>query len=803
MATVHRPAPLPPRPGQAQAAPQAAVKKPLPAGAVAWSRTYLDDRNRPMVADHQVPVDADQRRTPHVRHTCRGHIEVNGVKQDCDSVAWLLPGEKGRFCPDHGCPLTPAEKAKGEPLLPYAAMWRAVEPSARPLGVLLAEFAAGIGEHAGHVPWWQPLAAAPLLVGGAYATTKTYLTKRGVKRGRLEHGQTDGRRVDTVGRRARTAAYTGTAAGGWLTLAAATDPHTPVGKVAWCSLPLWYALTAPTWWRYLGDLRNRPEPQPEPIPPARTAVELKPSADEMSAAEASATWASEVGIAGTQLDPATWQRIACGWQAVIVATKRGALGQLGGDNMKATVRRIAAAFDVPKSAVTWIEEHEDSPNRALLLIQPDNPLRDGQMWAGPKSIRIGKTRVEAEVGRFIDGTAMTEVLYRFGQGASSALTLGTTGSGKSERLRKKLIIERWTSFMDPQTGQRRGLFLSFLHDPKRLESFAEFRNAVHGYGTTRDDAHMMIDAFLRECFRRYDYISSLKWEDSKGRPRVGSVKWNPLVHGAILSAIWDEFHELAGDAEFAKKQEKLARYQRACGMRSEIASHMATLGDTASQALRDMLAGGRSTLLRTTSGLNASLATGGQLTADPRGLPKVPGMCLVADGETATLMGRESYIPADEDAERLGERSLYDWLFDDDNNPVGYPAEIPPETAEAFGREFMEWMAAGRREGGRDEAPSRAGRQRAATVDAANSLDALRKILFAATGPVGRAQIAGHPLWQWGGVTSTTLGNALRRGQDEGWLRKVTRGNGVEYEMTETERERIQAARDEQDEAAA
>jgi hypothetical protein len=31
----------------------------------------------------------------------------------------------------------------------------------------------------------------------------------------------------------------------------------------------------------------------------------------------------------------------------------------------------------------------------------------------------------------------------------------------------------------------------------------------------------------------------------------------------------------------------------------------------------------------------------------------------------------------------------------------------------------------------------------------------------------------------------------------------VTRGNGVEYEMTETERERIQAARDEQDEAAA
>jgi hypothetical protein len=798
MATVHRPAPLPPRPGPAVAAPQVAVKKPLPAGAVAWSRTYLDDRNRPMVADHQVPVDADQRRTPHVRHTCRGHIEVGGVKQDCDSVAWLLPGEKGRFCPDHGCPLTPAEKAKGELLLPYAAMWRAVEPSARPLWVLLAELAAGIGEHAGHVPWWQPLAAAPLLVGGAYATTRTYLTKRGVRRGKLEQGQTDGRRVDTVGRRARTAAYTGAVAGGWLTLAAATDPHTPAGKVAWCSLPLWYALAAPTWWRYLGDLRNRPEP--ESTPPAPAAVEVKLSADEMSAAEASATWVREVGIAGTQLDPATWQRIACGWQAVILATKRGALGQLGGDNMKATIRRVAAAFDVPKSAVTWIEEHEDSPNKALLLIQPNNPLRDGQVWAGPASIRITGSRIEAEVGRMIDGSLMVETLFRFGQGAPGGLTVGTTGSGKSERLRLKLLIERWASYVDPKTGQRKGLFLSFLHDPKRLESFAEFRNAVHGYGITRDDAHIMVDAFLREMVRRYDYLASLKWVDRKGRPRVGSVKWNPLVHGPIISVIWDEHHELAGDQEFTRKSEKLARYIRACAMRAEIASHMSTIGDTGSQALRDMVAGGRATLLRTTSGLNAALATGGQLTADPRGLPKVPGMCLVADGEAATLMGRHAFVPGEESD---AERTLYDWLFDDNNRPIGYPAEVPPETAEAFGREFMEWMAAGRREGGRGEAPSRAGRQRAATVDAANSADALRKILFAATAPVGRAQIAGHPLWQWGGVTSTTLGNALRRGQDEGWLRKVTRGNGVEYEMTDAERERIQAARDEQDEAAA
>lgn len=762
---------------------QPAARSKPPAGAAGWSRTYVDAKGLPHVADQPVPVDADGRITEHVQHTCRGSIEVDGVKQPCDHVLWLTPGAKVPFCPDHGVQLQAGKDTSKPSLIPWTAIGKAMEPSARPWWALLAEGVCGAGVHAGHVPWWALLPAAPVFAAGGYQSVRTYLTRRAVRRGRLEKGQRSGQRWDTIQRRARAAGYMGAAGGAWLTAFAAVDPATPEGAAVGAAGVAAWAVSAATWWNYQNVLRNRPEP--EPAAPAAQ-VEVKASADELSAAEAAKAWNVEVALPGTHLDPATWQQIACGWQAVIVATKKGALNQLGGDNMKGTVRRIAAAFDVPKSAITWIEEFEDSPNRALLLVQPNNPLKDGQLWPGPDSIVITDSGIRAEVGTLIDGNPMVEPLYRFGWGAPSGVDLGTTGGGKSMRARKKLVIERWTSFEDPATKQRKGLFLSFLHDPKRLESYAEFRNAVHGYGITRDDAHIMIDALLREMFRRYDMLAGLEWEDRKGRPRKGGIPWDPRVHGPVISVYWDEFHELAADQEFVKKLEKLARYQRACGMRGELLSHMGTIGDTGSQALRDMLAGGRATLFRTTSGLNASLATGGQLTADPRALPKVPGMCLVADGETATIMGRESYIPADDDAHDV---TLYDWLFDDDNEPVGYPAQIPAETVRAFGPEFMEWMEAGRRAEGRSAATG-APRPAAAGVDL-SAVDALRRILAAAAGPVTRDAIVNHPLWGGRGATSTLTG-ALRAGQDAGWVVKQGVARSTTFELSPAERERLE-----------
>lgn len=774
MPTAQRPVALPARPAAPAVVPGAGARRPLPAGAVKWSRTWLDGKGLPQTGDHEVPVDGNDRRTEHLRYTCKGHIEVDGVKQPCDQQQWALPDEPVKFCPDHGCALDAADKPQRAPLLPWPAMWQAVEPSARGLYLLGVSVAAGAVLQQAQVPSWSALAATPALAVGAYAGARQWLARR-----------RPNVREDTRRRRARAVGYAATAGGVATTAMAATDPATWPGRVAWALAGVADVVAVVPWWRYLAEQRNRPAPEP---PPAEVVVEHKPSPDEIDAAEAARIWAEHVAHPGTRLDVARWQRIACGWQAVVEATKRGALNNLGGDAMKATIRRVAGAYNVPKSAVTWIEEYEDSPNLALLLVQPNNPLKEPQIWRGPESIRIERNRIVAEVGRLIDGTPMDEVLFRVGQGVFGALTLGSTGSGKSERLRLKLVIERWASYLDPATGQRRGLYLSFLHDPKRLEAFAEFRNAVHGYGITRDDAHLMVDAFTREMVRRYDFLATLKWTDAKGRPRAGGVPWNPLVHGPILSVIWDEFHALAGDAEFVKKLETLARYVRACAMRNELASHMGTLGDTGSQALRDMVAGGRATLLRTTSGLNAALATGGQLTGDPRGLPREPGMCLVADGETATMMGRHGYIPNDDAADRLGGRSLYDWLFDDHNQPIGYPAVIPPETAEAFGAEFMEWMAAGRSEAGRESrlwAPT----QPVPSADDLSSLDALRRILFDAPAPISRDQIIASPLWRFG-VTST-LTAALNKGQaaTPPWIVRHGGGRATTFELTPAARE--------------
>ena len=523
--------------------------------------------------------------------------------------------------------------------------------------------------------------------------------------------------------------------------------------------------------------------------------------DVLLAADVAGRWASDSGIANTQLDEATWRRTVGGWQAVIVATKRGALNNLTGDNLKGTVKKIAATFDVPRSAVTWIEEHDDNPNRALLLVQPSNPLKTAQLWAGPDSIDMDADEATAVEGRHIDGTPMVRVLFRRGWGAPSGQVTGTTGGGKSMDVRQSLLIERWAHYVDKKTGEKRGAFISMLHDPKHMQSYAEYRNAVSAYGVTRDDAHILVDALLREMFRRYDLVSTMTWVDDLGRERHGGADWDPAVHGPIISVYWDEFHALAEDKELVKKLDQLARYQRACAMRGTILSHMSTLSDMGLQSLRDMLAGGRATLYRTTSGLNATLATGGQLVGDPRTLPKDPGMCYVADGETATLMGRKSWVPNDAQAKALGARSVYDWLFDADNNPIGYPAVIPPETVEAFGKEFMEWAAAGRRPAGRTPGSSKlfvagaSGQVTSSTRDDARAVDVLRRVAFDARGPFTRAQVVKNDLWVAAGLGITsTLGKSLAEAMKAGWLEKSSHG---QYEMVASEQARMRAELDE------
>lgn len=762
----------------------ARVRRPLPDGAVKWSRFYIDNRGV-HESPHDVPVDANDRRTEHIRVSCT-------KVADCRRDAWILPGDPVVFCRDHGAALS-AEKPHKDPMLPWSAMWHAVEKPLRPAWVLAAEAAAGLGLYEGEFTPLAVIAAGGCATAAAYAATRIYLTRRAVRRHNIERGQKTGRHVETIGRRARTAGYAGVISTGWLAVASSVDPGTALGRAVWAALPIGWAVGAAPWWRYLEADRNRRVPLTAPAVADAEDDEAEAEIVNVDAASAAQAWIEHAGLANTRLDVATWTKTPAGWSAVVVVTKLLALVSLNdGDQVKKIVSRIAATYGVKRAAVTLIPEYDDDPNRALLLVQPRNPLKAGQIWGGPDTIDMVKG--VAEIGRLITGEPMYETLYRYGWGAPSALTLGTTGGGKSERNRKKIVIERWATYIDAKTGERKGAFITFLHDPKRMQSYPEFKRAVHAYGMTNDDAHILIDALIREMFRRYDMMREVDWIDQRGRERDGISTWNPTIHGPIISTYWDEFHDLAADKEFIKKIERYSRFKRAAGMRDEVGTHGATIGDTGSQALRDLVAGGRANLFRTTNALNASLSTGGQLVGDPRTLPKDPGMLFVADGETATVMGRESWIPGEESG---AEHTLYDWLFDDSNQPIGFPAAIPPETAEAFGREFMEWAEAGRQRGGRAGIASAAAAFMPPVADR-SAEDALRQVLFDAGRPLSRGEIAASSGWGSRNITST-LTKALRAGQDARppWLVKAEKGNGI-YELAAAARQEMTAAVDEE-----
>jgi hypothetical protein len=764
------------------AVPAVRNRRPLPDGAVKWSKLYMDDRGA-HESPFDVPVDANDRRTAHLRVTCPKAPE-------CTRDAWVEPHGVVIFCRDHGAPMS-AERTKRDPVLPWSAMWQTIEKPLRPAWVLAAEAAAGLGMFEGEFTPLAAVLAGGCATGAAYAGTRIYLTKRAVRRSKIEKGQTTGRHVETIRRRSRTAGYIGAIGTAWLTAATTVDPATVLGRVVWASLPIAWAVSAAPWWRYLDADRNRPAPV---VATAPVPVDATPSDDAIAAADAAASWTADVGFANTRLDPATWQRTVAGWQAVIVATKKGALVSLTDiERMKSTVAKIAAGYGVKRAAITWISEHDDDPNRALLLVQPNNPLKDGQIWEGPDSVDMEKGR--AVSGRLINGDPLYEVLFKPGWGAPNRVTLGTTGGGKSERIRQRLIIERWAHYTDAVTGAKQGAFMSFLHDPKDMDSYGEFVGALHAYGTTRDDAHIMVDAFTREMDRRFAFKRSITWRDKRhGRERFGSLPWDPRVHGPILSAIWDEFHEMAGDKEFVTKIERLARKQRAGGMTQEVASHGGTIGDMGSQVLRD-LGGGITTLLQTKNALNAALTAGGAAVGDPRTLPRDPGMCFVVDGETqSAMMARGSWIPYDEETHEV---TLYDYLFDEHNQPIGYPAAIPPETAEAFGKEFMEWAEAGKKPGGRDaKAMPGAAFVRTAGAPADATAEAvLRRILFDSPKPLARTEIATDRRWTFGVSTMT---NVFRRGQDAKppWLIRRPEGKGA-YELTPAVREEMAGTADE------
>lgn len=784
----------------------ATSKMPLPSGATRWSHIYLDTDGVPREAADPVPVDAHDRHTGHVLHACphRGRIDDgtgNRAVVPCGMQQWVGDGETAPYCPDHGKKLIADGETERGPALPWSAMWRAIAPTARPFWFLAAQAAAGIVEHGWQVnPAW-PAIGVPLLAAAGYAGARRVADRSD--------------RDDTAKRRlARSGAYVGTAAGVWLTAAAAVDPSSVAGWVTWLSLPVAWAVAAAPWWRHLArrrqEARDAADREPIVVDEPAEPAEPEKTPEQIQAEAVAEQWATYSGIANTELLAGTVTSTPFGWQAVIKATKVGALIGATGDGKASTIKKVAACYDVPTKAVTWIDEYDDSPNRALLLVQPTNPLSDGRMWAHGDTVRTVQDRLDAvdqtvtvaddggivaEIGRFVDGSPMVETLYRPEWGPVPSITVGSTGGGKSMRLHRRLIQERWTTIPDQAApGGRRGLYLSVLHDPK-VELTPDYAGLMV-IGTNRDHAHIIVDGLIREMERRYVLISSVKYTDRRGRNREGGVIWDPREHGPIISQHWDEFHTHANDKEFIAKFDLLLRKQRAVAMAAHLYTHRATYGDIGDGGVREISSSGRVTLLRTKDGYNASALAGARPVGDPRTLPEYPGMGFVVDDQDKGLVAaREDWLPNDKQAERMGCDSRYDWTHDDNNNPIGFPGLISPEMEEAFGPEFMALMAA-RNQDERDAvkyepdeeiksailSPTSVAASGSSALSGMGDIsttdpkDALQAVL--ADGPLTGDQILNNSAWE--GRGAATLMATASHGMEEGWLR---RSNGV-YELT-------------------
>ncbi|HJT93775.1 MAG TPA: hypothetical protein VJ777_17890, partial [Mycobacterium sp.] len=283
-----------------------------------------------------------------------------------------------------------------------------------------------------------------------------------------------------------------------------------------------------------------------------------------------------------------------------------------------------------------------------------------------------------------------------------------------------------------------------------------------------------------EMDRRYDALANTVWIDSKGREREGERPFDPTFGDPILSLWLDEFHVDAKDSALMAKLDPFARKMRAGGIELNLATHAATIGDTGSQGFRDMLAGGEAWLLRTTMGLNAALATGGTLNGDPRLLPRVPGMVLQSSGEDVTMQARIAY----DDSE-----AVYDMLYDDNNRSRIQPIKWKPETLEAFGKDFVQWMNDSQQRTVGSIAVSAPkgykpdGAESAGGGEDRKALDVLLLILRDSGKPMRRPDVVADPRWTW---HTKTLGNCLRAGQDADppLIRKVEGSNGA-YELTE------------------
>lgn len=649
------------------------------AGGQRRSKVYYDEQGRRRISRIAVPVDDYGRITK----------SLWGCRRCTLPREYPLNPKSEPVCPVHNVKMRPTA-LKRPPLLPYRELWDVCEKPLRPMWALPGMAAAGVAVQAGHVPALAVAGTIPVAFEVTRRVWRARSTSRALRKGDLEAGDDQyGKSLRAaIDAAARKAGYTAAGGSTWLALVVAADPHTVLGKVAWTLGLLPWLPAAAT---YLRGLRAAPvvaQPE-EPAPKVDT--------DEQRVQR---IWRSGIGahagdIIGTATDGVTpikatqsgrlagtnligWQKIRGGWAATIV----GPPGLYDSDAFTAAKTKIASAFSVTKAMVSLVPDAEDE-NRCALFVQKASVINETVLWTGPKSVNA-ETGL-APIVRYVDGTYGLYELYRPGWGCPHELYIGTTGSAKSSTLELVFAIDRWAQY------KSKGIICDFLIDPQQGQSFGAFADDLAvPVASTADEALMLARAFRREMLRRNKYLSRKHWVDGRGRERRGVKWWNPLVEGPMLFLTIDEAHEFLAIREFAALITAGGRMFRKCGMKMRVATHTPLLTDLGgSMALRDMLTGGFVWCGRTANGLSGPTAFNGRLPADPKSIPEVPGAAYILSArEKKPMLARTMCGPFNEN----GEPDFYDYVRDGANNPIGFPGVIPPETLDAFGQEYTDWL---------------------------------------------------------------------------------------------------------------
>ncbi|WP_239118574.1 hypothetical protein [Paractinoplanes ferrugineus] len=646
-----------------------------PAGATKMSKIYLDERGIPQRSVTPVPVDENEHRTAHLQYRCPQLRTVNGGgKERCGTAEWLLPEEEKPFCPRHGKQL---EADKSGPSAAQRTIQEALRLHGRSAAPWLAPLAAGVldaGAHLAEVGALETGAIAPVLTGGAYLVAKRTLTKRALKRGRIERGQKTGRRIAALKVESRRYAWYAGEAGLWLAALAGTDiTHLPGVLVAGAGMLRW-GFASRLWWQSAEQRRERGDVKVA-VPDEAAEATLVEAPDPVRL-RAVTTWAALIGctagpLAGTEL--VDFQRLpACevgasertqlpNWSAKVVAKVEGSINMR--ESRPNLLGRIAAAYRCTYADVSFSADESDL-SVGWLRVQPDNPLAETRMWTGPAA--SDWKRGTSIAGRFDDGQ---QIIYQWWTktGAAHDLISGCTGSGKSEFVVQLILASLHSN----------GLVLDWVGDPQGGQSYGALKDAVDWFARDKSEIKLMLLAAVKEMQRRNDELS-----------RNNIKTWFATKAMPLLVITLDEVQSYIDDPDILTLVEMLVGQARKCGIKMRLITQVpAAYNLGGSTYIKEQLKAGQTVIFRAMTDVAGRSAVDGDVPVDPTMLPLVWGKNTCAAGEgTAGLMflqgvnGRDVYGRSDYTGDKMEK-----WLVDPNGDPSVCPGVFGPEAQQESG----------------------------------------------------------------------------------------------------------------------